>query len=176
MYPWLWKNDTLLQRRREDKRNVYRRWMVENRVLISLHIVLNQGETGGRIDVPIFRDQFILLENGYGQIVGRYKEIIIRGGENIYPKEIEDFLNTHPDILESYVIGVPDKRLGEEVCAFLRTTANGKEMTKQDILDFASGKLAYFKIPKYVRHIENFPKTISGKIQKFKLAEIFTNL
>lgn len=122
-----------------------------------------------------YRDQFIMSENGYGKIVGRYKELIIRGGENIYPKEIEDFLNSHPDILEAYVIGVPDERLGEEVCAFLRTTATGKEINRQDIIEFSKDKLAYYKTPRYVKHVASFPLTGSGKIQKFKLAEMFSN-
>lgn len=83
-------------------------------------------------------------------------------------------LNTHGDILESSVIGVPDARLGEVVCAFIRTTTNGKEITQQDIVEYITGKLAYFKVPKYIRHVDNFPKTSSGKVHKAKLAKMFS--
>ncbi|KAL5279664.1 ACSF2.2 family protein [Megaselia abdita] len=117
-------------------------------------------------------DQFILREDGYGIVVGRLKEMIIRGGENIFPKEIEDLLNTHPDIIECYVVGVPDKRMGEEACVFLRI-AEGKEMDIEKIQEFCKGKIAHFKIPKYCRVVSDFPKTLSGKIQKFKLTEMF---
>jgi len=114
-------------------------------------------------------DQFILYESGYGSVVGRKKDIIIRGGENIFPKEIEDFLETHSDILESQVIGVPDERLGEEICAFLRMKDNRPDLTLKDIEEFSKGKIANFKVPKYIKIINEFPKTTSGKIQKYKL-------
>jgi medium-chain acyl-CoA ligase, mitochondrial len=117
-------------------------------------------------------DQFILREDGYGQIVGRLKDVIIRGGENLFPKEIEDFLNTHPDILESHCIGIPDERMGEEVCAFVRLQPSTM-LDQAGLKEFGKGKIAHFKIPKYLRIIEEFPKTVSGKIQKFKLREIF---
>lgn len=119
-------------------------------------------------------DQFILNENGYGKIVGRLKDMIIRGGENIFPKEIEDFLNTHPDIIESHVIGVPDERLGEEICAFLRLRDGLDNLDQLDVKQYCKGKISHFKIPKYVKIIENFPKTTSGKIMKYKLYEMFT--
>jgi medium-chain acyl-CoA ligase, mitochondrial len=117
-------------------------------------------------------DQFILREDGYGQIVGRIKELIIRGGENLFPKEIEDFLNTHPNILESYCVGVPDERMGEEVAAFVRIRA-GTSLDETELKQFCSGKIAHFKVPKYLRVVDTFPKTVSGKIQKFKLREMF---
>lgn len=117
-------------------------------------------------------DQFVLTEDGYGIVVGRIKDIIIRGGENIFPKEIEDFLNTHPDIIESHVIGVPDKRLGEELCAFVRVGA-GANLNIDGLKEYSKGKIAYFKIPRYLRIVQQFPKTTSGKIQKFKLKEMF---
>ncbi|XP_055919431.1 medium-chain acyl-CoA ligase ACSF2, mitochondrial [Eupeodes corollae] len=120
-------------------------------------------------------DQFVLYENGYGQIVGRLKEMIIRGGENIFPKEIEDFLATHPDILETHVIGVDDERLGEEVCAYVRLQDGAKNLTREDLKKFCKGKLAHFKIPRFIRVVKDFPRTTSGKIQKFKLKEIFKN-
>nr|XP_036225303.1 medium-chain acyl-CoA ligase ACSF2, mitochondrial-like [Bactrocera oleae] len=118
-------------------------------------------------------DQFILQEDGYGRIVGRLKEMIIRGGENIFPKEIEDFLNTHPDICETHVIGVPCERMGEELCAFVRLHDGHQQISRQAIKEFCQGKLAHFKIPRYIINVKDFPKTTSGKIQKFKLAEIY---
>lgn len=121
------------------------------------------------------RDQFVLTEDGYGQVVGRLKDLIIRGGENISPKEIEDFLFTHPDLIEIHVYGVPDERLGEDVCVSIRTTEAGRVLTHEDITKFCQGKLANFKIPRYVRFVDKFPKTISGKIQKYKLREEFVN-
>lgn len=117
-------------------------------------------------------DKFILSEDGYGKIVGRIKELIIRGGENIAPKEIEDFMNTHPDILETHVVGIPDERLGEVICAFIRL-ADGKTLTQKELAAFCKGKIAHFKVPKYLRVCEAFPKTTSGKVQKFKLREQF---
>ncbi|XP_068085265.1 medium-chain acyl-CoA ligase ACSF2, mitochondrial [Anabrus simplex] len=117
-------------------------------------------------------DQFILREDGYGQIVGRIKEMIIRGGENIFPKEIEENLQTHPDVLEAHVIGVPDERMGEEMCAFIRLSP-GSTVTSDDIKRFCKGKIAHFKIPKYIWFVSEFPKTVSGKIQKFNLQEMF---
>lgn len=119
-----------------------------------------------------YRDQFILREDGYGIIVGRLKDLIIRGGENIYPKEIEDFLNTHMDVLEAYVVGIPDERMGEELCAFIRTV-NGSELDENTLKQFCVGKIARFKIPKYIRIIVEFPKTATGKIQKYKLKDLF---
>ncbi|XP_050319670.1 medium-chain acyl-CoA ligase ACSF2, mitochondrial-like [Bactrocera neohumeralis] len=130
-------------------------------------------ETIGRDKWLRTGDQFILQADGYGRIVGRLKEMIIRGGENIFPKEIEDFLNTHPDICETHVIGVPCERMGEEVCAFVRLHDGLPKMSRQDIKDFCQGKLAHFKIPRYLVTVSDFPKTTSGKIQKFKLAEIY---
>ncbi|KAH8389117.1 hypothetical protein KR200_012218 [Drosophila serrata] len=120
-------------------------------------------------------DQFILEENGYGRIVGRLKEMIIRGGENIFPKEIEDFVNAHPQVIEAHVIGVPDERLGEEVCVFVRLHegVDPSSFTAESLKAYSKGKLAHFKIPRHVITVETFPKTTSGKIQKFKLAEVF---
>ncbi|CAG9807976.1 unnamed protein product [Chironomus riparius] len=120
-------------------------------------------------------DQFILNENGYGKICGRLKDMIIRGGENIFPKEIEDFLNTHGNILESQVIGVPDKRMGEEVCALFRLKDQTKLLTQEDIKNFCQGTLAHFKIPRYTIIVSEFPKTPSGKIQKSRFGKFFKN-
>ncbi|XP_063625603.1 medium-chain acyl-CoA ligase ACSF2, mitochondrial isoform X2 [Cydia splendana] len=116
-------------------------------------------------------DKFILGEDGYGRIVGRLKDIIVRGGENIAPKEIEDLLNTHPDIVESQVVGVSDERLGEELCAVVRVRA-GAKFSAVDLRRHLDGRLAKFKIPRLLRVAEQFPKTNSGKIQKFKIRDL----
>ncbi|XP_058455107.1 medium-chain acyl-CoA ligase ACSF2, mitochondrial-like [Malaya genurostris] len=120
-------------------------------------------------------DQFVLRPDGYAKIVGRIKEVIIRGGENIYPKEIEDTLNSHPNILESHCIGVPDERLGEEICAYIRLKEPVEDnwVNLDEIKHFCYGKLAHFKIPKILKIVQGFPKTASGKVQKFKLLESF---
>ncbi|CAG9771984.1 unnamed protein product [Ceutorhynchus assimilis] len=115
-------------------------------------------------------DQFVIEKNGYGRVVGRLKDMIIRGGENIFPKDIEDVLNTHPDILETQVVGVPNERLGEEVCACVRIEPNAT-ITLQDVKTFCKGKIAHFKIPSSLKTVQDFPKTTSGKIQKFKILE-----
>lgn len=119
-------------------------------------------------------DQFIINENGYGKVVGRLKEMIIRGGENLFPREIEDFLNTHPNVAETHVIGIPDERMGEEVGAFIRLKDSSKPLTRDDVKKFCSGSLAHFKIPKYVVNVKDFPKTLSGKVQKFKFLTEFS--
>ncbi|XP_050504299.1 medium-chain acyl-CoA ligase ACSF2, mitochondrial-like [Diabrotica virgifera virgifera] len=117
-------------------------------------------------------DLFILDEDGYGEIVGRLKDMIIRGGENIYPRELEDFLNTHPDIIETQVIGLPHDRLGEEICACIRTKYD-KQLTLKDLHEFCFGTIASFKIPTVVKVMTEFPKTLSGKVQKRKLIQMF---
>ncbi|CAG9863660.1 unnamed protein product [Phyllotreta striolata] len=116
-------------------------------------------------------DQFVLTPDGYGKIVGRIKDMIIRGGENIYPKEIEEYLATHPDILAVYVIGVPHERLGEEVCACIKTR-NGLRLSVEEIRNYCKGKLSNFTIPTVVEMMESFPTTTSGKIQKHKLVDV----
>ncbi|CAL8111079.1 unnamed protein product [Orchesella dallaii] len=115
-------------------------------------------------------DLAIMLEEGYSQIVGRAKDMIIRGGENIYPKEIEDFLLTHPSIQEAQIFSVPDRRTGEEVCAWLKLR-NKAEASVEEIKEYCSGAIAHYKIPRYIRFVNDFPKTASGKIQKFKMQE-----
>ncbi|XP_043682131.1 medium-chain acyl-CoA ligase ACSF2, mitochondrial [Vespula pensylvanica] len=115
-------------------------------------------------------DQFILQSNGYGQIVGRIKDIIIRGGENIFPREIEDFLITHPSIAEAHCVGAYDEIFGEEICACIRLF-KGTSLSKEELKAYCKGKIAHFKIPRYVVFVEKYPKTISGKIQKAKLKE-----
>ncbi|XP_013142902.1 PREDICTED: acyl-CoA synthetase family member 2, mitochondrial [Papilio polytes] len=116
-------------------------------------------------------DKFTVSEDGYGRVVGRLKDIIVRGGENIAPKEIEDLLNTHPDVVESQVVGIADERLGEELCAVLRTR-DGATVTLDDVRKFCSGHIARFKIPRVLKIADDFPKTASGKIQKFKLRDL----
>uniref|UniRef100_A0A8D8QYQ4 Medium-chain acyl-CoA ligase ACSF2, mitochondrial n=2 Tax=Cacopsylla melanoneura TaxID=428564 RepID=A0A8D8QYQ4_9HEMI len=116
-------------------------------------------------------DYFILHESGYGQVVGRIKDIIIRGGENIIPKEIEDFLQTHPDIMEIQVYGVPDERLGEIVAASILLTSESK-LKQEDVKAYCKGKIAHFKIPQHIKFVASFPKTETGKIQKYRLREM----
>ncbi|XP_046636691.1 medium-chain acyl-CoA ligase ACSF2, mitochondrial-like [Daphnia pulicaria] len=116
-------------------------------------------------------DIAVIDENGYGQIVGRAKDMLIRGGENIYPREIEELLHTHPAVAEVHVIGVPDVRLGEEVCAWVRLRP-GCVATEDDLRNFCRDKVAYFKVPKYILFRDDFPKTVTGKIQKFRMREI----
>ena len=107
---------------------------------------------------------------GYLRITGRIKDLIIRGGENIAPKEIEDLLRQHPKIADVYVYGVPDERLGEEVAAAIRLY-QGEQSTLEDVRKFCEGRIARFKIPRSVRFVDSFPMTASGKVQKFKLRE-----
>jgi fatty-acyl-CoA synthase len=96
--------------------------------------------------------------------------MIIRGGENIYPREIEEFLYTHPLVDEVQVIGVPNERLGEVVCAWIRVKP-GQEATAEAIREYCRGRIAYFKIPELIRFVDNFPITVTGKIQKFRMRE-----
>jgi fatty-acyl-CoA synthase len=109
-------------------------------------------------------------EEGYVNIVGRIKDMVIRGGENLYPREIEEFLYAHPDIEDVQVIGVPDAKYGEELCAWVKRRP-GSVLTAEDVRDFCRGKLAHHKIPRYVRFADAFPMTVTGKIQKFKMRE-----
>ncbi len=108
--------------------------------------------------------------DGYCDIVGRVKDMLIRGGENIFPREIEDFLFTHPDIVEAQVFGIPDKRYGEEVCAWLRLVP-GKSLTEDDIRNFCKDQIAHFKVPRYIRFVEEYPMTVTGKIKKNVMRE-----
>jgi fatty-acyl-CoA synthase len=107
---------------------------------------------------------------GYGNIVGRVKDMVIRGGENLYPREIEEFLYTHDDIVEVAVFGVPDDKYGEELCAWIQTQ-DGVSLTEAQIKEFCQGKIAHFKIPRYVRFVDEFPMTVTGKIQKFQMRD-----
>uniref|UniRef100_A0A672KQZ6 Medium-chain acyl-CoA ligase ACSF2, mitochondrial n=1 Tax=Sinocyclocheilus grahami TaxID=75366 RepID=A0A672KQZ6_SINGR len=111
-----------------------------------------------------------LDEYGYCKIEGRIKDLIIRGGENIYPAEIEQFLHTHPKIQEAQVVGVKDERMGEEVCACIRIKT-GQECTAEEIKAYCKGKIAYYKVPRYITFVQGYPLTVTGKIQKHKLRE-----
>ena len=109
--------------------------------------------------------------DGYLNIVGRIKDMIIRGGENIYPREIEEFLYTHPDVSDVQVIGVPDAKYGEEVCAWIRLR-EGHAVTAEEIREYCRGQIATYKIPRYVRFTTEFPMTVTGKVQKFRMREL----
>lgn len=109
-------------------------------------------------------------EEGYFKIVGRLKDMVIRGGENIYPREIEEFLHHHEKIADAYMVGVPDVKYGEELCVWIKVK-EGQTLTESELKEFCKGKIAHFKIPRYVRFVSDFPMSVSGKIQKFKMRE-----
>ncbi len=131
-------------------------------------------ETARAIDVDNWLhtgDLAIMDENGYCKITGRIKNMIIRGGENIYPREIEEFLYTHPKVSDIQVYGVPDRKFGEQVMAAI-ILKKGQEMSEDEVRDFCRDKIANYKIPKYVKFVDGYPMTASGKIQKFKMREM----
>ena len=107
---------------------------------------------------------------GYINIVGRIKDMIIRGGENVYPREIEEFLYKHPKISEAQVIGVPDPRYGEEIMAWVKVKP-GEQVTEEELKEYCKGKIAHNKIPRYLKVVDSFPMTITGKIQKFLMRQ-----
>ena len=109
--------------------------------------------------------------DGYLTITGRIKDVVIRGGENIYPREIEEFLYTHPDVLDAQVVGVPDATYGEELMAWVRLRPGSPELTAEAVRDFCTGRLARYKIPRYVRVVDAFPVTVTGKIRKVEMRE-----
>lgn len=111
-------------------------------------------------------------EQGFVRVTGRLKDMIIRGGENIYPREIEEFLYTHPKVFDVQVAGVPDEKYGEEVVAWI-ITRPGEELSEQEVRDYCQGKISRYKIPKYIKFLQEYPMTASGKIQKFKLRDDF---
>ncbi|WP_079510295.1 AMP-binding protein [Mesobacillus jeotgali] len=115
-------------------------------------------------------DLAVMDENGYCRVTGRLKDMIIRGGENIYPREIEEFLYSHPNVLDVQVVGIPDSVYGEEVMAWI-ILKEGEKATAEDIKEYCKGKISKHKIPKYIEFTESYPMTASGKIQKFKLRE-----
>ena len=105
-------------------------------------------------------------EDGYCVIVGRIKDLVIRGGENVYPREVEEYLYRHPAIVDVQVFGVPDKRFGEELCAWVKLRA-GATVTEDDVKEFCKGQIAHYKIPRYVRFVQDFPDDGDRKTQKY---------
>ena len=116
-------------------------------------------------------DLAVMREDGYCNVVGRIKDMVIRGGENVYPREVEEFLHTHPDIEDAQVIGVPDKKYGEEICAWIRMKNGRTALDADAVRAFATGKLAHYKIPRYVRVVDEFPMTVTGKVRKIDMRE-----
>ena len=116
-------------------------------------------------------DLAVMREDGYCNIVGRIKDMVIRGGENVYPREIEEFLYTHPDIEDVQVVGVPDEKYGEELCAWIRMREGREPLGAEAVAAFAKGRLAHYKIPRYVLIAEEFPMTVTGKIRKVEMRE-----
>jgi fatty-acyl-CoA synthase len=115
-------------------------------------------------------DLALMRPDGYFKITGRARDMIIRGGENVYPREVEEFLYTHPAIADAQVVGIPDERLGEIVVAWIRLKA-GQTATEEEIRTFCRDRLAYYKVPAHIRFVESYPMTLSGKVQKFKMRE-----
>jgi len=109
--------------------------------------------------------------DGYLNIVGRIKDMVIRGGENVYPREIEEFLYTHPDIVDAQVIGVPDERYGEELMAWIQLREGAEELTSASLREYCAGKLAHYKVPRYVKIVTEFPMTVTGKVRKVEMRE-----
>ncbi|SEF36686.1 fatty-acyl-CoA synthase [Amycolatopsis pretoriensis] len=116
-------------------------------------------------------DLAIMDGDGYLNITGRIKDMVIRGGENLYPREIEEFLYTHPDILDAQVIGVPDEKYGEELMAWVRMREGAEPLTAEKVREFCEGKLARYKVPRYVHVVEEFPMTVTGKVRKVEMRE-----
>jgi fatty-acyl-CoA synthase len=112
-----------------------------------------------------------MREDGYCNIVGRIKDMVIRGGENIYPREIEEFLHTHPDIEDVQVVGVPDQKYGEELCAWITMRSGAEPLDAERVREFASGRLTHYKIPRYVMVVDEFPMTVTGKVRKVEMRE-----
>jgi fatty-acyl-CoA synthase len=117
-------------------------------------------------------DLGVMDEDGYVQITGRIKDMVIRGGENIYPREVEEFLYGHPDIEDVQVVGVPDEKYGEELCAWLRMRPGAEPLDADAVRAYASGRLAHYKVPRYVMVVEEFPMTVTGKVRKVEMREV----
>ncbi len=116
-------------------------------------------------------DLAVMQQNGYVNIVGRTKDMISRGGEKIFPREVEDFLYTHPKVSDVQVIGVPSRKYGEEVMAWVKLKP-GQTATALELQEYCKARIAYFKVPAYFKFTDSFPMTVTGKIQKFKMREI----
>jgi fatty-acyl-CoA synthase len=138
----------------------YHKKPIETKIAVDENRWLHTGDLG------------ILDEKGYCKITGRLKNMIIRGGENIYPREIEEYLYTHPDIVDVNVFGVPDKKYGEEIAAWIKIREKSK-IKEEDIKNYCKGKISHQKIPKYIKFVDEFPMTVTGKIQKFRMREIY---
>ena len=121
-------------------------------------------------------DLAVMDDDGYLSITGRIKDMVIRGGENIYPREVEEFLYTHPDILDAQVIGVPDAKYGEELMAWVRMRPGATPLTAEALREFCLGKLAHYKIPRYVYITDEFPMTVTGKVRKVEMRERSTEI
>jgi fatty-acyl-CoA synthase len=121
-------------------------------------------------------DLAVMDNDGYVSITGRIKDMVIRGGENIYPREIEEFLYTHPDVLDAQVIGVPDAKYGEELMAWVRMRPGAPPLTAESLREFCAGKLAHYKIPRYVHIVEDFPMTVTGKVRKVEMRKQATEI
>jgi fatty-acyl-CoA synthase len=115
-------------------------------------------------------DLAVLDVEGFCNIVGRIKDLVIRGGENIYPREVEEYLFQHPKVSEVQVVGVPDARFGEELCAWVRLKP-GESATEEEIRAFCQGQIAHYKIPRFVKFVDEFPMTVTGKVQKFLMRQ-----
>jgi fatty-acyl-CoA synthase len=133
------------------------------------------GKTAEAIDQARWMhtgDLAVMDDDGYLSITGRLKDMVIRGGENVYPREVEEFLYTHPDILDAQVIGVPDPRYGEELMAWIRMRAGAEALTAARLRAFCEGQLAHYKIPRYVHVVDEFPMTVTGKVRKVEMREL----
>jgi fatty-acyl-CoA synthase len=117
-------------------------------------------------------DLAVMDADGYLSITGRIKDMVIRGGENVYPREVEEFLYTHPDVLDAQVIGVPDAKYGEELMAWIRMRPGAAPLTAEGVREFAAGRLAHYKIPRYVHVTDEFPMTVTGKVRKVEMREL----
>jgi fatty-acyl-CoA synthase len=116
-------------------------------------------------------DLAVMDAEGYLNIVGRSKDMVIRGGENVYPREVEEFLHTHPDVADAQVVGVPDERYGEELCAWLQLRPGAAPIDAAALREFCAGRLAHFKVPRYVLVVDEFPLTVTGKVRKNVMRE-----
>jgi fatty-acyl-CoA synthase len=116
-------------------------------------------------------DLAIMRDDGYLNIVGRIKDMVIRGGENIYPRELEEFLYGHPDIVDVQIVGVPDERYGEELCAWIQLREGAEPITAESLRKFCAGRVAHYKVPRYVHLVEEFPMTVTGKVRKIEMRE-----
>jgi fatty-acyl-CoA synthase len=116
-------------------------------------------------------DLAVMRNDGYVNIIGRLKDMVIRGGENIYPREVEEFLYTHPAVADVQIVGVPDPKYGEELCAWIRLR-DGSSVSEEEIRAYCRGQIATFKIPRYMRFCDGFPLTVTGKVRKVEMREI----